>query len=152
MDMRMLIRRTQLNEAIKSCRDYHGETSTNEAIFSIGANFTGFDHFIDFCESLATSYCNCETDEDLLEFIQGKYDEDHVLVTYELCLMISDELQEFESVADGFAEMCSDTDTDYDSQEEWQKWVCGFEHLTVDKRRRIIDMWTAETKEQYRRR
>lgn len=91
MNTRMLIRSKQLNEAIKNCHEYHGATSTNEAIFSIGANFTGFDHFIDFCESLVTSYRNSKTDEDLLEFIQARYDEEHILVTYELCLMILDE-------------------------------------------------------------
>jgi hypothetical protein len=60
--------------------------------------------------------------------------------------------QEFDSIADGFAEMCIDQGCDYDDQDEWLNWLQGFEdNLTYHELRYINTLWTDANKERYRR-
>lgn len=76
----------KLTSTIKHCRKMYGETTTNDAIFSIGANFISFDEFEAFCEMLPAKYENEHGDgEDFLEYLQC-YDAAWITIAYEYVL------------------------------------------------------------------
>jgi hypothetical protein len=59
--------------------------------------------------------------------------------------------QTADSIMDGFAEMCADTNVDYDDPDEWLQWLQGFEYLNWQEMRYINILWDDEVKAKYKR-
>lgn len=97
---------------------------------------------------------NCHEIEMFADYICEKTDKYYALHEFD-DLTVDDKnklFQEFDSIADGFAEMCADQGHDYDDQDEWINWLQGFEdNLTYHELRYINTLWTDENKERYRR-
>lgn len=76
----------QLRKTINQCRKWYGNTTIDDAIFSIGANFRSFDEFEAFCEMLPTKYENEHGEgEDFIEYLQC-YDAEWVTIAYNYIL------------------------------------------------------------------
>lgn len=56
-----------------------------------------------------------------------------------------------DSIMNGFAEMCTDQNVDYDDQDEWLQWLQRCGHLNWQEMRYINILWDDEAKAKYKR-
>lgn len=137
------------NEFNEMTNDRFQDLQAGDGTYSILDDIlTVYDHFnnIKFTDSEIKLF---------LDYIDEKTDDYYYAHEFD-DLTIDDKnklFQDFDSIADGFAEMCADQGINYDDPDEWLDWLQGFESndLTYHEIRYINTLWTDENKERHRR-